>query len=117
MTYSLDFAACAQIGEHGIDAILIDEAQTGVRNAQAHETVFAFHPETAVLQVRQEAPLRLVVRVGNVVAAHRRFPSYLAYACHMRALLKRLNSGFKPVSGLTGKVDTAAYLAVPSMNG
>src|ERR1700684_3392362 len=92
MIYSLDFATCTQIGEHGIDAVLVDQAQTRVRNAQTYPAVFALHPKTAVLQVRQKAPLGLVVRVGNVVAAHRRFPSYLAYACHMRALLKRLNS-------------------------
>src|SRR5579863_2556910 len=93
MIYSLGFTACAQVCEHGVDTVLVDQAQAGVRNAQAHPTVFAFNPETAVLQVREKTTLGFVVRVGNVVAAHRRFPSYLAYACHMRALLKRLNSG------------------------
>src|ERR1700761_5089373 len=82
MIYSLGFTACAQICEHSVDTVLVDQAQAGVRNAQTHPTVFAFHPNAAVLQVRQEAALGFVVRVGNVVAAHRRFPSYLAYACH-----------------------------------
>src|ERR1700733_10490459 len=82
MICSLGFAACAQVGEHGVDAVLVDQAQAGVRNAQTHPTIFAFNPETAVLQVRKKTTLGLVVRVGNVVAAHRRFPSYLAYACH-----------------------------------
>src|ERR1700728_4190265 len=94
MIYSLGFTACAQICEHSVDTVLVDQAQAGVRNAQTHPTVFAFHPNTAVLQVRQEPALGSVVRVGNVVSAHRRFPSYLAYACHMRALLIRLNSEF-----------------------
>ncbi|CAG9248595.1 hypothetical protein PCAR4_220009 [Paraburkholderia caribensis] len=82
MIYSLGFATCAQVSEHSVDTVLVDQAQTGVRDAQAHPTVFAFDPETAVLQVREKTTLGLVVRVGNVVAAHRRFPSYLAYACH-----------------------------------
>src|SRR6266404_6805434 len=82
MIYSLGFTACAQICEHSVDTVLVDQAQAGVRNAQTHPTVFAFHPNAAVLQVRQEPALGFVVRVGNVVAAHRRFPSYLAYACH-----------------------------------
>src|SRR6201996_183962 len=82
MIYSLGFTACAQVCEHRVDTVLVDQAQTGFRNAQTHPTVFAFHPDAAVLQVRQEPALGLVVRVGNVVAAHRRFPSYLAYACH-----------------------------------
>src|ERR1700758_3705793 len=82
MIYSLGFATCAQICEHGVDTVLVDQAQASVRNAQAHPTVFAFDPETAILQIREKTPLGLVVCVGNVVAAHRRFPSYLAYACH-----------------------------------
>ncbi|CAM2158614.1 hypothetical protein PT2222_40400 [Paraburkholderia tropica] len=82
MTYSLQFAACAQVCEHGVDAVLVDQAQACVRDAQTHPTVFAFNPETAILQIREETALGFVVSVGNVVAAHRRFPSDLADTCH-----------------------------------
>ncbi|CAL8474985.1 protein of unknown function [Caballeronia sp. S22] len=79
---SLDFTACAQVCEHGVNTVLVDQAQAGVRDAQTDPAIFTFNEETAVLQVRQETTLGLVVCVGNVVARHRAFPSYLAYACH-----------------------------------
>jgi hypothetical protein len=61
------------VSEHGINAIFVDQAQSGAGNAQAHPTVFAFHPEAAVLQVGHEAALGLIVGVGNVVTNHGTF--------------------------------------------
>ena len=47
-----------------------------------YPTVFAFHPETAVLQVGKEPALGFVVCVGNVVSHHGLLARYVADACH-----------------------------------
>src|SRR5688572_5493193 len=62
-----DLAALAQLLEHGLDAFLVDHTEPGVRDAQAHPALLGFDPEAAVLEVRQEASLGLVVGVGHVV--------------------------------------------------
>ena len=49
---------------------------------QAHPALLALDPEAAVLQIRQETPPRLVVRVGNVVAQHGLLAGDLADAGH-----------------------------------
>ena len=74
----------AQFGQDGFDAVLVDQAQAGVGNAQADPAVLAFDPEAAVLQIRQEAALGLVVGVGNIVAHHRGFSRHLADSSHDR---------------------------------
>ena len=74
--------AGAQIGDDLVDTDLVDQTQSGVRDAQAHPAVFRFHKETAVLQVRQEPTLGFVVGVGNVVAHHRAFARDFTFACH-----------------------------------
>eukprot|EP01031_Cornospumella_fuschlensis_P022909 gene22910-27890_t len=79
----LGLTACAQVCEHGIDAVFIDQAQSGAGDAQTHPTVFCFNPETTVLQVRQEPALGFVVGVGNVVSRHWAFARYVANACHV----------------------------------
>eukprot|EP00825_Cyclidium_porcatum_P005651 TRINITY_DN1276_c0_g1_i1.p1 TRINITY_DN1276_c0_g1~~TRINITY_DN1276_c0_g1_i1.p1 ORF type:complete len:146 (-),score=14.48 TRINITY_DN1276_c0_g1_i1:4-441(-) len=71
-----DFAASTQIGQDGVNAVLVDQAQTGVGNAQAQEAVFRFDPETTVLQVRQETAFGSIVGMGNVVPNHRAFTRY-----------------------------------------
>src|SRR5205085_12465234 len=63
-------AARAQLGEHDVDALLVDRAEPRVREAEAHPAVLAFDPEAPALQVGQEPPTRLVVRVGDVMARH-----------------------------------------------
>src|SRR5512144_2518436 len=68
----------AQVGENGIDALLVDQAQAGIGQAQRHPAVLAFDPELAALQVRHEEPLGLVVRMRNVVTDHRVLARYLA---------------------------------------
>jgi len=79
----LSLTAFAQVCENSINAIFVDQAQSGAGNAQAHPTVFALNPETAILQVRQEPALGFVVGVGNIVSDHRAFARYVADACHV----------------------------------
>src|SRR5258706_12172504 len=78
----LDLAALAQLFEHRLDALLVDDAHAGVGNAQPHPALLAFHPEAAVLQVRIEPAYGLVVGVGDVVSHLGLFACYLADACH-----------------------------------
>ena len=83
MLISLDCdALSAQIGQYGINAVLVDGTEPRIGQAQAHPTVFGFDPEASILKVRQEPTLGLVVRMGNIVAHHRGFPRNLANACH-----------------------------------
>src|SRR3954471_5289551 len=90
MAYSLvrvsDDAALAQVGQHDIDALLVDRAQARVGDAQADPALLALDPETAVLQVRKETPLGLVVRVRHVVSGHRLLAGDLADSGHGPAL-------------------------------
>src|SRR4029077_8305023 len=72
----------AQVSEHGVDAILVDQAQGCAGYPQANPAVFALDPETAVLQVRHEPALGFVVGVGNVVPDHRALARDFTYACH-----------------------------------
>src|SRR5450759_5312004 len=51
-------------------------------HAHAHPAVFALDPEAAVLQVMQEAAMRLVVGVGNVVPILRLLAGDLTYPSH-----------------------------------
>src|SRR5579862_853974 len=75
-------AARTHFGEHDIEALLVDEAQAGAGEAHLDPAILALDPELAVLQVVQEAALRLVVGVGHVVSAAGRLPRYLANARH-----------------------------------
>src|SRR5437773_8874342 len=75
-------AARAQLGQDDVDAVLVDRAQPGVGQPQAHPAVLALDPELATLQVRHEPPPGPVVSVGNVVAHHRGFPRYYTNASH-----------------------------------
>jgi hypothetical protein len=77
-----DFAACAQISEHNVDTVFVDRAQTGCGNTQAHPMVFAFNPETTILQIREKTALRSIVGMGNVVPYHRALARYLADSRH-----------------------------------
>jgi len=72
-----------QVGEHGVDAIFIDQTQGGAGHAQAHPTVFALDPEPAVLQVGHEAALGFVVGVRNIVPYHGAFARDFTFACHV----------------------------------
>src|SRR5260221_174683 len=78
----LDLAALAQLLEHRLDALLVDDAHAGIGNAQPHPALFAFHPEATVLQVRIEPAYGLVVGVGDVVSHLGLLACYLADARH-----------------------------------
>src|SRR5262245_58881033 len=80
-----DFAARTQVREHDVDALLVDGAHAGVRNAQADPAPFALDPEAAVLKVGQETPPRLVVCMGNVVPEHRLLAGDLTHPRHETA--------------------------------
>src|SRR5207244_837520 len=71
-------------------ALPVERAQTGVGQPQAHPPILAFDPDATALQVRHESPLRLVVRVGNIVAHHRCLTGNLTDSSHRS--LQRLNS-------------------------
>src|SRR5574340_667087 len=86
-------AAGTQPGQHDIDAVLVDRTQRRVGEPQAHPAILALDPEPAPLQVRHEATLRLVVRVGNVVSHHRGFPGDLADSSHRSLLNNRCWAG------------------------
>src|SRR3569623_3645938 len=75
-------AAGTQLGDHGLDAILVDGAQRGVGDAQLHPTVFAGDPEAALVQVRQPAATGLVVGVRDVVAGLHTLSGDLTYTGH-----------------------------------
>src|SRR5690242_1469960 len=75
-------AAGTQLGDHGLDAILVDGAQRGVGNAQLHPTVFAGDPEAALVQVGQPAATGLVVGVRDVVAGLHTLSGDLTYTGH-----------------------------------
>ena len=77
-----ELALGAQIGDDLVDADLVDQTQSGVADAQAHPAVLGLHPETAVLQVRQEPALGFVVGVGDIVPDHGLLARDLTDACH-----------------------------------
>jgi hypothetical protein len=76
-----------QIGENGINALLVDGTKTGIGQAQTNPTVFRFDPKAAVLQIWQEAALGFVVGVGNIVTHHWGFARNLANTRHDVPLL------------------------------
>src|SRR6185295_1112544 len=76
------FALGAQFRDDLLDAFLVDDPQTLPRNAQPHEALLVLEPETLAVQIRQEAALRFVVGVGNLVPYHRPFAGDFADPGH-----------------------------------
>src|SRR5690349_13911884 len=75
-------AAGAQVGEDGIDAVLVDGAQGGTGNTQLDPTVLRSHPEAALVKVGKEAATGLVHCMRDVVAGRRSLAGYLADTGH-----------------------------------
>ena len=82
---SLDLLpARPEIREHGIDAVLVDDAQPPAGNAQPHPALFALDPELAVVEIRLEAPPRPVLCVGDVVPPNAAFSGDLTDFGHVQ---------------------------------
>src|SRR5690606_10702275 len=77
------FAACAEIGEDGVDAVLVDGAHGVGGNTQLDPTVLAGDPEAALVEIGHEAAAGLVHGVRDVVAGRRSLAGYLAYTGHV----------------------------------
>jgi hypothetical protein len=78
----LNGACGAHIGENGVNALLVDQADACGGESDADEAVFAFNPETTALQIREETAFGFVVGVRNIVSHHRLFAGDLTYASH-----------------------------------
>src|SRR5690606_12779963 len=76
------FAACAEVGQNGIDPVLVDGAHGVGGNAQLHPAVLAGDPEPALVQVGHEAAAGLVHGMRDVVAGRRSLAGDLAYSGH-----------------------------------
>src|SRR6185312_10989290 len=76
------FAAGTHLGNHGLDAILVDRAQRMVGNAQFDPAILAGDPEATFMQVGQPAATGLVVGVRDVVAALHTLSGDLTYTGH-----------------------------------
>src|SRR5688572_3602042 len=76
------FAAGAELGQDGVDAVLVDGAQRLRGNLQLDPAVFAGDPEATLVQVGQEATAGLVVGMRDVVAGLHALAGDLAYAGH-----------------------------------
>src|SRR6476620_8202016 len=99
------FAAGAEFGQNAVDAVLVDGAQRMRGNLQLDPAVLAGDPETALMQVGQEATTGLVVGVRDVVAGLHALAGNLAYAGHYAP---RLTFGFSLGQGDGGPADGLA---------
>src|SRR5271154_6468594 len=83
MMCSLDlFAATAQLGQHGFDAVLVDRTQSFGGNAQLYPTILARHPEAALVQVGQPAASGFVIGMRHTIARLRALAGDLADLSH-----------------------------------
>src|SRR5690606_26187573 len=71
-------ALLAQVGEDGVDAVLVDGAQGGGGNAELDPTVLRSDPEAALVEVGLEATTGLAVGMRDVVAGRRALAGDLA---------------------------------------
>jgi hypothetical protein len=80
---SLDLLTLStQVSDDLFDAQLVDDAHGLSGQTQTDETLFAFHPETVIVQVRFEPALGFVVGVRYVVPNHRTLAGNLANLGH-----------------------------------
>jgi hypothetical protein len=72
----------AHVRKNLVNAVLVDDAQSFVRYAQAHETLLGFDPESFELQIGQKAPPRSVIGMRHIIAALRALPGDLTNPGH-----------------------------------
>jgi hypothetical protein len=65
-----------------VDALLIDNPEAVLGNPQLHIALLTLHPDSLVMEIRQEAAPRLVMSVRHVISGHRSFSGDLADAGH-----------------------------------
>src|ERR1700693_5961778 len=76
----------AQLGDDLVDAALLDGAHAAGGQPQRHPALFRLDPEALRVQVRQKAPARLIVGVGDSIPHGRLLASDLANAGHTHTL-------------------------------
>src|SRR5690606_425551 len=86
------FAAGTEVGEDGVDAVLVDGAQGLGGNTELDPAVLAGDPEAALMQVRHEAAAGLVHGMRDVVSGRRTLAGDLAYTGHYAPRRVRLDS-------------------------
>src|SRR5690606_5619277 len=88
-----DFHALGpELAKHGVDTALVDLADSGRADAEAHEARLGRRPEPVDLEVRKKADLRLTVGVRNPISNHRALSGDLTNLRHgktPRALAER----------------------------
>jgi len=73
-------AAFANVAQHSINALLVDDAQAMAGYAQAYPAFFALDPEAPLMQIWIENSFCLVVSVRNVIAYNTSLACYLAFS-------------------------------------
>lgn len=85
-------------GQRRVNTILVNCPQCCIGQAQANPAILALNPESAMLQIRQKAPLGFVVGMGNMVAGHRFLASDFTYSCHDDILQNSGSAYYIPIS-------------------
>ena len=88
------FATLAQIGKNWIDSKFVDDSHAFTGKSQPYPAIFAFHPETVVMQVGKEATLGPVVSVRYVESGYWPLSGNLANFGHCIPLILEIK--FEP---------------------
>src|SRR5690606_32040487 len=75
-------ASCSDVGEHGLDALLVDDPDALAAHAESHPAVLAGHPVALPTKVGQAPLLGPDVRVRHVHAHERALSGDLADLGH-----------------------------------
>jgi hypothetical protein len=73
-------AAFADVGQHSVNALLVDDTQAMAGHTHAYPAILALDPEAALMQIRIENSFSLVVSVRNVIAYNTSLACYLAFS-------------------------------------
>ncbi|CDQ09609.1 conserved protein of unknown function [Acidithiobacillus ferrivorans] len=83
------FAGGAQLSQNDVNPFLVNGPDTLRAYPHTHPAGFALHPETVVLQIRQETTAGLIVGVGDIIPRHGLLACHLAYSGHLVISLKK----------------------------